>query len=240
MPASIDLGRWRFRPAVVPGVVALCLVALTVSLGNWQSRRAEEKMELSRRMDEANRAPAFVVPAVPVAAEIVEHHRVVARGRFVGSATLFLDNKIHAGTAGYHVLTPLRLEGGDLHVLVDRGWIAAGDRRALPAVPTPDGIQTVEGVAEIPPLRIVELAPESGSGPLRQNLVLERERQRLGLALQPFIVLQTSGADDGLVREWDRPNTDAARHRAYAIQWYSFAALAVIFYVLVCTRRIRA
>ena len=30
------------------------------------------------------------------------------------------------------------------------------------------------------------------------------------------------------------------RHRAYAIQWYSFAVLAVIFYVLVCTRRIRS
>src|SRR4051812_10415284 len=111
MPGGVDIGRWRFRPALAPGVVALCVIALTVSLGNWQSRRAEEKTELSRRLDEALRAPALVVPAFPIAAEIVEHHRVVARGRYVSGATLFLDNKIRAGAAGYHVLTPLRIEG---------------------------------------------------------------------------------------------------------------------------------
>jgi surfeit locus 1 family protein len=240
MRLSLDVGRWRFRPALVPGLVAGALVIATVAAGNWQTRRAEEKIQLARRLDEAARAPALSVPREPAAAETFEHRRVVARGRYVASATLLLDNKVHAGVAGYHVLTPLRLEGSDMHVLVDRGWIAAGDRRALPAVPTPQGPVAVEGIVGLPPRRILELAPESGAGPLRENLVIERERERLGLALQPFVVLQTSAADDGLVREWERPDTNVARHRSYALQWYSFAALAVVFYVLVCTRRIRS
>ena len=240
MRGSIDVGRWRFSPALLPGVVALAVVALTVALGNWQTRRAEEKLELLRRLDEAGRGAVLAVPAAPESADAFEHRRVVARGSYVRSATIFLDNKVHAGVAGYDVITPLSLggTGAGLHVLVDRGWIAAGDRRKLPAVPTPEGPQTVEGVGAVPPRRFLELAPESDSGPVRQNLVLERERERLGLALQPFVIQQTSAANDGLVREWERPDTDVSRHRGYALQWYSFAALAVIFYVLVCTRRI--
>jgi len=238
MRGSVDIGRWRFRPALIPGVVALAVVILTVALGNWQTRRAAEKLELARRLEQAAGGAVVAVPATPAEAEAFEHRRVVARGTYVGAATLFLDNKLHAGIAGYHVLTPLRLEGANLHVLVDRGWVAAGDRRRVPAVATPAGLQVVEGVGAVPPRRFVELAPESNTGAVRENLVIERERDRLGLAFQPFLILQTSAADDGLVREWERPDTNVMRHRGYALQWYSFAALAVVFYVLVCTRRI--
>jgi surfeit locus 1 family protein len=237
---SIDIGGWRFKPALLPAVVAVALVLATVALGNWQTRRAEEKLQLSRRLEEASRGPVLAVPASPAVAETFEHRRVRARGRYLGSATLFLDNKLHAGTAGYHVLTPLRLEGSDMHLMIDRGWTPAGDRRTLPSVPTPPGSVVVEGIAAVPPKRILELAPETGTGALRENLVIERERERLGLALQPFMVLQTSPADDGLVREWSQPDTNVARHRSYALQWYSFAALTVIFYVLVCTRPVRS
>jgi surfeit locus 1 family protein len=235
---SIDIGRWRFAPAFLPAVAAAAIIVATTALGNWQTRRAEEKLQLSRQLAEAAAGPVLAVPAAPAAADAFEHRRVAARGRYVGAATLWLDNKLHAGVAGYQVLTPLRLEGSDMHVLIDRGWMPAGDRRTLPAVPTPDGIVTVDGIAAVPPKRILELGPESGAGPLRENLVIERERERLGLALQPFMILQTSPSDDGLVREWAAPDTNVARHRGYALQWYSFAGLAVVFYVLVCTRRI--
>jgi surfeit locus 1 family protein len=234
---TVDIGRWRFAPALVPSLVAAALVIATLELGHWQTRRAEEKIGLSRRLDEAARGPVLSVPAAAAAAQAFEHRRVEARGEYIGAATFLLDNKVHAGVAGYHVLTPLRLAGSNMHVLVDRGWTPAGDRSALPAVPPPAGAVRVEGVGALPPKRILELAPESGAGPLRENLVIERERERLGLALQPFIVLQTSPANDGLVREWERPDTDASRHRSYALQWYSFAALAVVFYVLLSVRR---
>ena len=236
---SIDIGRWRFRPALVPGLVAATLVFATLSLGNWQTRRAAEKLDLAKRLVEAARGPVLTVPAAPFPGESFEHRRLVARGSYVAAATILLDNKIHAGVAGYDVLTPLRLERSDMHVLVDRGWMPAGDRRSLPAVQTPKGPVLVQGIGALPPKRILELGPESGAGPLRENLVIDRERERLGLALQPFVILQTNPADDGLVRDWARPDTNVARHRSYALQWYSFAALTVIFYVLVCTRRVR-
>src|SRR5258708_7749979 len=155
-----------------------------------------------------------------------------ARGRSVARATLFLDNKVLRGVAGYHVLRPLALEGGDLHVLVDRGWIPAGDRSRLPTVPALEGLQTIEGIAVVPSRRYIELAPEAASSPLHQNLVLEREEKRLALKLQPFVIEQTSDAQDGLARESERPDTGVQRHRGYALQWYSFAALAPLLDVV--------
>jgi surfeit locus 1 family protein len=134
-------------------------------------------------------------------------------------------------------LTPLRPERGGVHVLVNRGWIGAGDRSRLPIVFTPEGPQTIEGEAVVPSSRFLELAPEQGTGPLRQNLVLAREEKRLGLVMQPFVIQQTSDARDGLVREWERPDTGVDRHRSYALQWYSFAALAAVLYVVLGFKR---
>jgi len=227
-----------FRPGIAPGVAAAAFIALAISLGNWQARRAEEKLELGRRLDEGAKGPVLSVSSVRLDASAVERRRVSARGRFVARAVLLLDNKVLHGAAGYHVLTPLKLEGGeDVHVLVNRGWIAAGDRSRLPAVPTPEAVQTIEGIAVTPSRRFFELAPEAASGPLRQNLVPEREEKRLGLLLQPFVIEQTSDARDGLAREWQRPDTGVDRHHGYALQWYSFAALAAVLYVALSFKR---
>src|SRR5690349_17760108 len=133
-----------FRPGWMPTLAAAAFIALTIALGNWQTRRADEKIQIGRKIDEAARAPVLTVPSTRVEAAGLERRRVAARGSFVARDTLFLDNKLHRGAAGYQVLTPLRLEGGVVHVLVDRGWIAAGDRSKLPAVATPEGLQTVE------------------------------------------------------------------------------------------------
>jgi len=227
-----------FRPGIAPGVAAAAFIALAISLGNWQARRAEEKLELGRRLDEGAKGPVLSVSSVRLDASAVERRRVSARGRFVARAVLLLDNKVLHGAAGYNVLTPLKLEGGeDLHVLVNRGWIAAGDRSRLPAVPTPEAAQTIEGIAVTPSRRFLELAPEAASGPLRQNLVPEREEKRLGLLLQTFVIEQTSDARDGLAREWQRPDTGVDRHHGYALQWYSFAALAAVLYVALSFKR---
>jgi surfeit locus 1 family protein len=233
---GIRIGGRAFRPGVAPGIAAAAFIALAISLGNWQTRRAQEKLELGRRLDEGARGPALSVPSLRLDASALERRRVSARGRFVTRATLFLDNKVLHGAAGYHVLTPLKLEGrAELHVLVNRGWIAAGERSMLPAVPTPENAQTIEGIAVTPSRRFVELAPEAASGSLRQNLVPEREEKRLGL--QPFVIEQTSDAQDGLVRDWERPDAGIERHRGYALQWYSFAALAAILYVVLSFKR---
>src|SRR6266705_5056237 len=53
-----------FRPGVASGIAAAAFIALAISLGNWQTRRAEEKLELGRRLDEAAKGPVLSVPSV--------------------------------------------------------------------------------------------------------------------------------------------------------------------------------
>jgi len=231
------IGNLRFRPGLAPSIAAAAFIVLTLSLGNWQTRRAEEKIEAARKLDEAMREAALSIPSVPVDAKGFERRRVSARGRFIARATLFLDNKVLRGVAGYGVLTPLAIEGGDMHVLVDRGWIAAGDRSRLPNVPTPEALLAIEGTAMTPSRRFLELAADESGSARRQNLVIEREQERLALKLQPFVIEQTSAAQDGLERARDRPDAGVERHRAYALQWYSFAALAAVLYVILNLRR---
>ena len=237
--SGIGIAGRNFRPGWVSSLATAAFIALTIALGAWQTRRAEEKLEAGRLMEEAARGPVLQVPSTRVDAAGFEGRHVAARGTFVARDTFFLDNKVVRGAAGYHVVTPLRLEGGGAYVLVNRGWIAAGDRSRLPLVPAPGGLQSIEGMAVVPSKRFLELAPEADSGNLRQNLVLSREQERLGLSLQPFVIEQTSDARDGLVRTWDRSDAGVERHRGYALQWYSFAALAAVLYVALGFKRNR-
>ncbi len=237
MPGAPVRG-WRFRPGIVPTAAAVAFCALTVALGLWQTRRALEKEALQARLERLGAERPLALPARPIAADDYALRRVVARGVYADRFTILLDNRVHGGRAGFHVLSPLRIAGGDVHVLVNRGWVAAGrTRAALPETPAPAGDQTVEGLATVPSERVYELAPDSVAGRVWQNLLLDRYRAWSTLELQPIVIQQTNDAGDGLVREWDRPDAGAGRHRAYALQWFALAGLAVVLYVVLNLQR---
>ena len=230
--------RRRFRPAFLPGAAALAAIAVTLALGNWQSRRAEEKLALGRDLDDAARRAVLALPSSPVDAHAYEFARVSARGEYLPGRTILLDNKVLRGTPGYQVLTPLKIAGGDMHVLVNRGWVAAGaQRNDLPQIRTPAGTETIEGIAVVPTSRIFELDANTEEGIVWQNLVLARYAKWSGLKLQPVVLQQTSEAADGLARVWVRPDTGADKHRGYAFQWYALAATILITYVALSFRR---
>ena len=155
------------------------------------------------------------------------------RGELDAKHTVLLDNKIHRGAPGYHVVQPLRLAGGR-HVLVNRGWVAAGATRdRLPEIRTPGGEIALSGVRlkHFPQA----FAPETTTpqGKVWQNVTRENFSAWSGLALEPYVIEQHSALDDGLVRDWPRADAGVEKHESYALQWYSLAALSVIlFFVL--------
>jgi surfeit locus 1 family protein len=207
MPAG-----YSFRPRLWAWLLVAAACALFVSLGQWQTRRAQEKRAAG------------------------ELERVTVTGSFVPKFTVLLDNKIRHGRAGYEVVTPLKISGSDAHVLVDRGWVPAAPRRdILPDIRTPSGEVRIEGLALARLPRALQLKEEGAQR--RQNLDVEAYAAETGLRLEPRVIEQHSALEDGLERDWPPHGAGAAQSESYALQWYSFAALALILGLIFSFRR---
>lgn len=213
---------------------------MTLSLANWQLNRAHEKEALAARIASLSKDAPVALTAAEIQARDVEWRRVTVHGRFVPRYGILIDNRIHHGTAGYHVVMPLEIgaSGSGRYVLVNRGWTVANpDRSKLPDVRTPAGAVDVTGLATTPSHRFVELASETTQGRVWQNLTLERYRKAFSIAIQPVVIEQESPLDDGLVREWDPPNLGVDRHYGYAFQWFALAATILVFYLVTHVKR---
>jgi len=224
------------------GLLVAALVPLFVSLGNWQSHKAEVKRERQALLDaRADEAPVLL-PGALVDADAMRYRRVLVRGRFDPEHQILIDNRIHREQPGYHVVTPLRIEGSDLRVLVDRGWVAAGTSRAiLPAIETPTAVVALQATAIVPGSRFFTLGEQPARIDWRDaaarvwpNLDLGRYRQAVDFPLQPVILQLAPESPAGFVREWARPDERIERHVGYAWQWYGFAVatLAIWSYFL--------
>jgi surfeit locus 1 family protein len=232
MPAG-----YSFSPRGWPLALAAAACAAGIALASWQTRRAEEKRALGVELDEALKAAPIEISTTPVENKNLILKRVAARGEFIAERTLFLDNKIRHGRVGYEVITPFRLSRSALHVLVNRGWVAASPSRdVLPEVRTPAGETRVEGLALERLPHALQLK-ENTQGRVRQNVDLGAFAADTGLALQPIVIEQRSDSGDGLLREWPRPDAGIERHEGYALQWYSLAALAVVLALVLSFRR---
>jgi surfeit locus 1 family protein len=60
-----------------------------------------------------------------------------------------------------------------------------------------------------------------------------------GRTLESRILLLDPRATHGYVRDWQPPGLPPARHWAYAIQWWCFAAALIALWVVMAIRRAR-
>lgn len=230
-PDSARASSPRRRPRWLPPVAAVVGIALTAAAGNWQLDRAHEKERLQRAYERGASDAPIRLTAVPAGVEDLRMRRVEAEGAFVPKGLVLLDNKTRNAVVGYEVVMPLRIGGSSMHVLINRGWIAAGSERArLPVIKTPEDVVKVTGMAMVPG-RFLELSKVEDSGSVWQNLTVGRYVARTGLQVQPVVVQQQNDLDDGLMRSWERPDFGIATHYGYAVQWFSFCGLIIFLYV---------
>jgi surfeit locus 1 family protein len=236
---TMRIGAFSFRPRLVTTVAAVLFIALTVSLGRWQVDRAAEKTRRQALFDARMvETPVVLTGSVP-SAEPLMYRRVRAAGEWIAARQVFVDNQVRDGRAGFHVVTPLRLEGTGEAVLVNRGWIArAPDYPRAPRVDVPAGRVEVTGVATRPPERFLELGTQTIAGEVWQNLSIERFRERTGIAVLPVVLLADAPAP-GLASVREKPDTGVAKHQEYALTWFSLAATALVLWVVLNLRRVK-
>lgn len=226
------------RPAWLPAVAALIVLAIAISAGIWQTNRAQFKRDLQARYDAQEQAAPVALPDSLIEAEAWRYRRVSARGQFDPAHEILLDNRVQHGKPGYQVVTPLRMDNTARYVLVDRGWVAAGaDRTLLPEIRTPLGTVLIEGIAVPPSSKYLELSTQTVEGKVWQNLDMQRMAGRLPYPVQPVVITQLNDNGDGLLRRWARPDTGVEKHVGYAFQWFALAVATIVIYVVGYAKR---
>lgn len=235
-----NMGRlcaFRFRPGAT--LLALVLAAVFVALGLWQWDKAERQAAAQALLDARGREAPLSLPATRIDDAAAFHYRrVVVRGRYRGAGQILLDNQVVDGRAGYRVLTPFAIDGAPgnarVEVLVDRGWVAApADRDRLPdavhAAVSPEPT-FISGIAAVPARRHFALAADTappGGNARWQFPDLDRYARAAERELQPVVIRLDAELPHGFLRVWPRPDARHERHRAYAGQWFGFAASTV-------------
>lgn len=230
----------RRQIAIWGGLLMLVLLPLFGCLGHWQWEKAETKFARQAELDTRSQGTLLEMPGQPADAESLRYHRFVLRGEYDAARQVLIDNRVHAGQAGYHVVTPFKLKGSEAHVLVNRGWVPAGsERKVLPQVPPPAGPIVLTGVAVVPPGRFFTLGGTAAgsAGPVWQNLDLERFRSSVDYPLQPVVIQLDAASPSGYVRDWPRPDERADRNLGYAVQWFGFAFASLCIWLYFLLRR---
>jgi cytochrome oxidase assembly protein ShyY1 len=233
--------RLHFRLRWIPLIATLVVAGIGIALGNWQTRRAEEKIAIADAIAARNQLDPLPVRALPENAVPEEFRPVTVSGSFVREWPVYLDNRPLNGRAGFYLLMPLRVTGSERVVLVLRGWFPRDpqDRQRLPSIPVPQDEVNVTGRVRTSVGKLMQLGetPALTPGAIVQNVGIEALATASRLPLQNFIIEQTNDLGDGLVRDWPLPSAGVDTHRAYAFQWYALSAAAVLFFIVTGFRR---
>ena len=220
---------------IVPTIAAIAVMTLCFQLAQWQTQRADEKLHLKASLEQATKLEALNFDRVTPAD--FEKRRVQLQGKWLSEKTVFLDNRTHNSVAGFHVLTPLKIQGSEKVVLVLRGWVArsVSDRQMLPVLNEPLGLVAIEGLAQADLVKSYELGKPfvpQATDRLWQSATRASFQVWSGLELVPLVLRQTkSDREDGLIRQWPSLNFDETKHQGYALQWYSLGMLTLLLWI---------
>ena len=136
-------------------------IATTASLGRWQLSRAAQKEAMQAESEAQSRRPEVDQQTFLATDNMADAmlRPVRLRGLWIGTQTVYLDNRQMHGVPGFYVLTPFALEGSNQTVMVQRGWIQRNfeNRTQLQPVQTPAGLVEVVGRIALPPSHLMEL-----------------------------------------------------------------------------------
>lgn len=226
----------KVRPFIKVGSIALLvlmMITLLCSLGFWQLERAKEKEALLAKINHGQQSSVLTQAALYASdPQALRFMCIKLRGHFINQKTILLDNKTNGGAPGYHVFVPFALNDDTL-VLINRGWIPSPPSRRQIPLPNPvKGEVTIEGYLDFAyrnPFIIDAMETDSIQWPLRVQQLDEHELQNLiGKKIHKMLVVLDR--DSPYVFEpVSRTNPmSPSRHRGYAFQWFSLAALLLV------------
>lgn len=238
----MSIRRLLLNVAVVLAVVAM------VAAGFWQLHRLSERRDRNSTITSRSELPIANVDDLvgiddqfDVGGEI-EFRRARAVGVYQPDDQVLIRNRTHQGTAGFWVVTPLRLQA-EIVVAVNRGWIP----HAMGTGTSPMGFAPAVGEVEVIGLlratvTAAGLQQSDPSGGVLAEMArpdLARLSQQLDADLIPvYIQLQGQVPPAGdLPIPVPSPDLGEGSHLGYAVQWFIFATVAAVGYPLILRHR---
>lgn len=222
---------------------ALLIAAACVALGIWQIARLHQTEQYNAAVRSGlSAAPEPMDTLLPdgVEPDSVRYRRAEAIGTYDVAHEFVLYGRTQADQAGNHLLTPLVLADGSA-IVVDRGWVPLDvDQPGSMEGAPPSGEVDVVGV-----LFASEGGPPSSIGnaitaeTTLSKVDLARIQSQLPYRVAPLYLLlqhQAPAQSGTLPIPSPLPELSNGPHLDYAIQWFTFATIALVGFLVLALR----
>ncbi len=236
------------RRRLLTTLIVLLGMALLARLGIWQLDRLEQRRQQNDELRLALEAPPLQLnrEALSASQGFLKDRNVTVTGEYDFDNTIVLLLQNWSGQTGVHLVTPLVVEGQDIAILVDRGWIPESERMAdgrsrfdLPGLVSVDGY-----IANTQTSSRANDSDANGS----EGAAFKREWYRIDIEaiqaqmpyeLLPVFIIQspTPGGDENFPFHHEREiDLSDGPHLGYAVQWFIFSSLLGLIYALSVNR----
>lgn len=222
-------------------VLALGAAAVCVRLGIWQLDRLHQRRVLNTAIEARMAEPPMTLRGAPVDTAGLPYRRVRITGTYDHEHDIALASRSYRGLPGIYLISPLRTGDGTA-ILVERGWVQSADAWSVDPVPfRTDGPVTVDGMAlPFPDVSGEAVVAQDTVGFQRVWLHLDRGdiAHELPYAIAPLYVRRLEGDEPGSTAPTllAPPELGDGPHLSYAIQWFSFATIAIIGWIVMLLR----
>lgn len=229
-------------------IVVLC-IPLFIKLGLWQYNKAALRQSIQDQYQTSLSKQTAQLTDYLTTPQALQFQQVSVSGHYEPQYQFLIDNQVENSQAGFHVITPFKIEGTDSYVLVNRGWIAGtADHQSVPSFVTPNGNQQIKGMVWLPSDKIftleskVESSTQAGKSwqLVWQHLDMKKYQKSAPIeVLDVIIKLDPADSSGGFIRNWQMPPSKIMTNLGYAYQWFGFAFATLAIYLYTSVRRIK-
>jgi surfeit locus 1 family protein len=233
--------RWWWKTLIV-----LLAMAFMSGLGVWQLDRLEQRRAANVELAAKLASEVLVVDGSPLdeSPAALRNRKATVQGEYDYAQQIAIKNESHQGQPGVHLFTPLRIEGSDRAILVNRGWVAYQQG-------TPEEWGQFDEQANEPLTGYLQPSRKMPDGSTTQRTEafqqewfradIEAIQAQVPYELLPVYLMLSpeSGRmpSDRPVRVVPDLSIDEGSHLGYALQWFSFALIAGLVYLGVIRRQ---
>jgi surfeit locus 1 family protein len=213
-------------------IIFFCACALGaafvfVRLGLWQLDRLRERRAFNATIVQQQRGAPIPLVDLPRDTARAHYRAASVDGAYDYDHELVYSNRTRRGSPGIDILTPVRVSGRDTAVLVNRGWVYSPDGASVdlakwhegPAARLKGYVELVTGDTAL----AVSIHPRVIRHVSRAELAA-----KIPYPVAPYYLVAFGDTTDmSHPARRDLPVLDDGPHRGYAMQWFSFALIAI-------------